>query len=313
MKTNPTNVIPKSLHMHPMYPIPNAFPSIDCVNHCVTIATPQNTTPCLLTLTTPLRLKQQQQQPTTNNQQLQQQWKLLNENQNHNNESPTTTLNKCIKLQVGQHLKKSSLSESSSDMMDLDDGVESTPGLTETHPGRSAAAPFLGASQSQLQATQQQQYQQQQQLQLQQQSVYKQQQQSTTNVCAATGSAGTSLTMRHNNALAVSIETDVWLLGKCSFYSTPRLPWNPTIFLPYSLSPSVFPHEYPLFTRHKATLFRTAFCMPKYLSIRRVQSFVALPLPVSISLSLSLCLYICLYKLSAHVFIPIPIPQAPKL
>lgn len=132
----------------------------------------------------------------------------------------TTTLNKCIKLQVGQHLKKSSLSESSSDMMDLDDGVESTPGLTETHPGRSAAAPFLGASQSQLQATQQQQQQQQyqqqqqqqQQLQLQQQqSVFKQQQQqSTISVSAATGSAGSSsLTMRHNNALAVSIETDV--------------------------------------------------------------------------------------------------------
>jgi len=53
--------------------------------------------------------------------------------------------------QVGQHMKKSSLSESSSDMMDLDDGVESTPGLTETHPGRSAVAPFLGAQQQQQQ------------------------------------------------------------------------------------------------------------------------------------------------------------------
>ncbi|KAM8720384.1 hypothetical protein ACLKA7_006433 [Drosophila subpalustris] len=111
---------------------------------------------------------------------------------------------------LGQHLKKSSLSESSSDMMDLDDGVESTPGLTETHPGRSAAAPFLGASQqAQLQQQQQQQQQQQHlQLQLQQQNGFKQQQ-STISVNAATGSAGSSLTMRHNNALAVSIETDV--------------------------------------------------------------------------------------------------------
>lgn len=30
---------------------------------------------------------------------------------------------------VGQHLKKSSLSESSSDMMDLEDGVDGTPNL----------------------------------------------------------------------------------------------------------------------------------------------------------------------------------------
>lgn len=101
-------------------------------------------------------------------------------------------------------------------MMDLDDGVESTPGLTETHPGRSGAAPFLGATQMQLQpppAQQQQQQlqqqqQQQQQLQLQQQNGFKQLQ-STVSVSAATGSAGSSLTMRHNNALAVSIETDV--------------------------------------------------------------------------------------------------------
>lgn len=105
-------------------------------------------------------------------------------------------------------MKKSSLSESSSDMMDLDDGVESTPGLTETHPGRNGAAPFLGATQMQLQPPPAQQQQQLQQLQLQQQNGFKQMQ-STISVSAATGSAGSSLTMRHNNALAVSIETDV--------------------------------------------------------------------------------------------------------
>ncbi|XP_070144800.1 potassium voltage-gated channel protein Shaker isoform X3 [Drosophila kikkawai] len=142
---------------------------------------------------------------------------------------------------VGQHMKKSSLSESSSDMMDLDDGVESTPGMTDTHPGRSTVAPFLGAQQQtqqqpatsmsmsldkQLQhplqqLTQAQLYQQQQQ---QQQNGFKQQQlqqqQSNTTTISASASAsataatgsgsGTSgLTMRHNNALAVSIETDV--------------------------------------------------------------------------------------------------------
>ncbi|XP_037725994.1 potassium voltage-gated channel protein Shaker isoform X7 [Drosophila subpulchrella] len=140
---------------------------------------------------------------------------------------------------LGQHMKKSSLSESSSDMMDLDDGVESTPGLTDTHPGRSAVAPFLGAQQQQQpvassmsmsidkqlqhplqQLTQTQLYQQQQQ---QQQNGFKQQQQQqqqqtqqqqshTINASAAaatSGSGSSGLTMRHNNALAVSIETDV--------------------------------------------------------------------------------------------------------
>ncbi|XP_033172560.1 potassium voltage-gated channel protein Shaker isoform X1 [Drosophila mauritiana] len=143
---------------------------------------------------------------------------------------------------VGQHMKKSSLSESSSDMMDLDDGVESTPGLTETHPGRSAVAPFLGAQQQQQQPvasslsmsidkqlqhplqqlTQTQLYQQQQQQQ-QQQNGFKQQQQQTQQqlqqqqshtinasaAAATSGSSSSGLTMRHNNALAVSIETDV--------------------------------------------------------------------------------------------------------
>ncbi|XP_039152779.1 potassium voltage-gated channel protein Shaker isoform X5 [Drosophila simulans] len=142
---------------------------------------------------------------------------------------------------VGQHMKKSSLSESSSDMMDLDDGVESTPGLTETHPGRSAVAPFLGAQQQQQQPvasslsmsidkqlqhplqqlTQTQLYQQQQQQQ--QQNGFKQQQQQTQQqlqqqqshtinasaAAATSGSSSSGLTMRHNNALAVSIETDV--------------------------------------------------------------------------------------------------------
>ncbi|XP_017851531.1 potassium voltage-gated channel protein Shaker isoform X2 [Drosophila busckii] len=128
---------------------------------------------------------------------------------------------------LGQHLKKSSLSESSSDMMDLDDGVESTPGLSDAHTGRATAAPFLGATtstqlhwqQPQQQPQQQKQEQQQQlQMQLQAQTPQQQQQQqqngykqplATISVSAATGSAGSSLTMRHNNALAVSIETDV--------------------------------------------------------------------------------------------------------
>ncbi|XP_055713251.1 potassium voltage-gated channel protein Shaker isoform X6 [Phlebotomus papatasi] len=44
---------------------------------------------------------------------------------------------------LGQHLKKSSLSESSSDMMDLEDGVENTPGLLADPQAR--LAPFLGA------------------------------------------------------------------------------------------------------------------------------------------------------------------------
>ncbi|XP_049310866.1 potassium voltage-gated channel protein Shaker isoform X7 [Bactrocera dorsalis] len=131
---------------------------------------------------------------------------------------------------VGQHLKKSSLSESSSDMMDLDDGVESTPGLSEMHPGR-AVAPFLGAQQQLMekqqqqqqqlqqqqasmqqaspQQSQQQQHQQQQQtlqLQQQQQNGYKQ---SATSVTGGNNLTTTTTTLRHNNALAVSIETDV--------------------------------------------------------------------------------------------------------
>ncbi|XP_054729093.1 potassium voltage-gated channel protein Shaker [Anastrepha obliqua] len=126
---------------------------------------------------------------------------------------------------LGQHLKKSSLSESSSDMMDLDDGAESTPGLSEMHPGRTVA-PFLGAQQQSIEKQQQQQQQLQQQqaslqqaspqqsqqqqqalqLQQQQQNGYKQ---SATSVTGGNNLTTTTTTLRHNNALAVSIETDL--------------------------------------------------------------------------------------------------------
>ena len=84
-------------------------------------------------------------------------------------------------LLVGQHLKKTSISESSSDM-DLEDGVESTPGLMGD---QTRIVPFLGAHN--LNDKQQQ------------------------NCCKPTGQI---LQQRHNSALAVSIETDVWLLGE---------------------------------------------------------------------------------------------------
>ncbi|XP_037814554.1 potassium voltage-gated channel protein Shaker-like [Lucilia sericata] len=91
---------------------------------------------------------------------------------------------------LGQHYRKSSLSESSSDIMDLDDGI-GTPGLTD-HPGRHLA-PFL--------RTQQSFEKQQLQLQLQQQQLQQPQQ---------NGVRGSStLNQRHNSAMAVSIETDV--------------------------------------------------------------------------------------------------------
>ncbi|XP_059222500.1 potassium voltage-gated channel protein Shaker isoform X2 [Stomoxys calcitrans] len=148
---------------------------------------------------------------------------------------------------LGQHLKKSSLSESSSDMMDLDDGIESTPGLTDTHPGRSMV-PFLGAThqhthiaptaaaanaaaaaavaannmttsattttlpatpqQQQQMPTPDKQLQQQQQLQLQQQQQIQLQNGYKQSAISVT-SSGNIQTHRHNNALAVSIETDV--------------------------------------------------------------------------------------------------------
>ncbi|KAG5684374.1 hypothetical protein PVAND_013609 [Polypedilum vanderplanki] len=74
---------------------------------------------------------------------------------------------------LGQHLKKTSLSESSSEM-DLEDGVESTPGLL----GETRIVPFLGTH-----------------------TLNDKQ-----NCCKPSGQ---SLQQRHNSALAVSIETDV--------------------------------------------------------------------------------------------------------
>lgn len=66
--------------------------------------------------------------------------------------------------------------------MDLDDGVESTPGLIVD---QTRIVPFLGAHN--LNDKQQQ------------------------NCCKPSGQ---NLQQRHNSALAVSIETDVWLLGE---------------------------------------------------------------------------------------------------
>lgn len=66
--------------------------------------------------------------------------------------------------------------------MDLDDGVESTPGLIGD---QTRIVPFLGAHN--LNDKQQQ------------------------NCCKPSGQ---NLQQRHNSALAVSIETDVWLLGE---------------------------------------------------------------------------------------------------
>ena len=81
-------------------------------------------------------------------------------------------------LIIGQHLKKASLSESSSDM-DLEDGVESTPGLIGD---QTRMVPFLGTH-----------------------SILEKQQQQ--NCCKTSGQ--NTLQQRHNSALAVSIETDV--------------------------------------------------------------------------------------------------------
>lgn len=82
---------------------------------------------------------------------------------------------------IGQHLKKSSLSESSSDMMDLEDGVESTPGLLGGSQVR--LAPFLG--------------------------VHPISEKQQINCCNKQPTGGQILQQRHNSALAVSIETDV--------------------------------------------------------------------------------------------------------
>lgn len=114
-------------------------------------------------------------------------------------------------------------------MMDLDDGVESTPGMTDTHPGRSMV-PFLGTTHhphitptatttatTSLPAPPQQQQQTppDKQLQQQQQQVHQQQQQHIQlqngykQSAISVTSSGNIQTHRHNNALAVSIETDV--------------------------------------------------------------------------------------------------------
>lgn len=71
--------------------------------------------------------------------------------------------------------------------MDLEDGVESTPGLLGD---QTRIVPFLGAHNNND----------------------KQQQ----NCCKPTGQ---NLQQRHNSALAVSIETDVWLLGENFLYA----------------------------------------------------------------------------------------------
>lgn len=90
------------------------------------------------------------------------------------------TILKWFYLPIGQHLKKSSLSESSSDMMDLEDGVESTPGLLGGSQVR--LAPFLGVH-----------------------PIPEKQQIN----CCKQPAGGQILQQRHNSALAVSIETDV--------------------------------------------------------------------------------------------------------
>lgn len=109
---------------------------------------------------------------------------------------------------TGQHLKKNnSLSESSSDMMDLEDGIETTPNIGD----QNRMVPFYGTHLTDKQQLQQQQ-----------------------NCCkqpsngggggvgggglpgsggggggGAGGGTNNNLQQRHNSALAVSIETDV--------------------------------------------------------------------------------------------------------
>lgn len=96
---------------------------------------------------------------------------------------------KTVHFITGQHLKKSSLSESSSDMMDLEDAVDTTPNLLPDSQVR--LVPFFGTTVTTVEKS------------LQPNNCYKQ-----------TSSNGQSTQQRHNSALAVSIETDVWLLGK---------------------------------------------------------------------------------------------------
>lgn len=92
---------------------------------------------------------------------------------------PSSPCQNKYQQRVGQHLKKASLSESSSDMMDLEDGVESTPGLLSEN----RMVPFLGSH-----------------------TITEKQQQQN---CCKQPIGGQNLQQRHNSALAVSIETDV--------------------------------------------------------------------------------------------------------
>lgn len=89
---------------------------------------------------------------------------------------------------LGQHLKKSSLSESSSDMMDLEDAVDATSGLMGDSQVR--LVPFFGSSIDKPPT---------------QQPLQPQQ----PNNCYKQSTNGQSAQQRHNSALAVSIETDV--------------------------------------------------------------------------------------------------------
>lgn len=82
---------------------------------------------------------------------------------------------------LGQHMKKTSISESSSDI-DLEDVVE-TPGLLGD---QTRIVPFLGTHHI----------------------INDKQKQ---NCCKPIGQ---NMQLRHNSALAVSIETDVWLLSE---------------------------------------------------------------------------------------------------
>lgn len=96
----------------------------------------------------------------------------------------TVLMLKNVHFITGQHLKKSSLSESSSDMMDLEDAVDTTPNLLPDSQVR--LVPFFGTTVTTVDKS------------LQQNNCYKQ-----------TSSNGQSTQQRHNSALAVSIETDV--------------------------------------------------------------------------------------------------------
>lgn len=93
----------------------------------------------------------------------------------------------------GQHLKKSSLSESSSDMMDLEDGVDTTPGLLGD--SRVRLMPFFGSSIEKPPPPPP--------------PVPGPMTPQHPNNCFKQSTNGQNAQQRHNSALAVSIETDV--------------------------------------------------------------------------------------------------------